>query len=133
MSGLKEAASEKIEERGEIMVVCPKCQSSIPSKKLIFLTNFNTIKCDSCSSILKANKKIMSMIGAIGSGIGGGLGAFFLINWSNTGELIYLLLIVPLFLLLFFGVWAGYIKLMKFETLESKPEIHSTTPPISKS
>ncbi|GAA0720646.1 hypothetical protein GCM10008905_10060 [Clostridium malenominatum] len=58
------------------MLMCPNCKSKIPFWKPWFLTNFNGINCSTCGKKLSGNKKINSLIG----GIGGGLGTLVLLN-----------------------------------------------------
>ncbi len=53
------------------MAGCPNCNNKISSWKILFLTNFNSIHCDSCGkSIIIGNKLIGALIGAIGGAIG---------------------------------------------------------------
>ena len=97
------------------MVTCPKCGNKIPAWKLIFLTNFNTITCPTCSTRLQANKKINTLIGGIGGGVGGGIGALLLGSWFQTKEVCYLILFIALLILIFFASWLAEIKFMKLE------------------
>jgi len=97
------------------MLTCPKCRNKIPAWKLLFLTNFNTITCPTCSTRLQLNKKISRLIGGIGGGLGGGIGALLLISWMETKEMSYIMLIVALPILLFFASWLAEIKFMKLE------------------
>ena len=97
------------------MVTCPKCRNKIPAWKLMFLTNFNTITCSTCSTRLKANKKINSLIGGIGGGVGAGIATLLFIFWSLTKEVSYLMLLIALFPLIFFATWLISIKFMKLE------------------
>ena len=97
------------------MVTCPKCRNKIPVWKLMFLTNFNTITCPTCSTRLQANKKINSLIGGIGGGVGGGIGGLLLAFWFHTKEVSYLMLFVALLMLIFFASWLASIKFMKLE------------------
>ena len=100
------------------MVICPKCRKPIPACKLIFLTNFNTITCPTCSAKLRANKRIHSLIGGIGGGVGGGLGGLLVILWFQMKEVVYLVLLIALFPLLFFS---GLLASIKFTKLEASP------------
>jgi len=100
------------------MVICPKCRKPIPAWKLIFLTNFNTITCPTCSAKLRANKRINSLIGGIGGGVGGGLGGLFVILWFDAKEVVYLVLLIALFPFLFLASWLAMIKFTKLEVLE---------------
>jgi len=100
------------------MVICPKCGKPIPTWKLLFLTNFNTITCPTCSAKLRANKRINRLIGGIGGGIGGGLGGLLGMQWVYTKEVVYLVLLIPLFAFLFLGSWLAMIKFTKLEVLE---------------
>ena len=97
------------------MLTCPKCRNKIPAWKLLFLTNFNTITCPTCSTRLQLNKKISRLIGGIGGGLGGGIGALLIISWMETKEMSYIMLIVALLMLLFFASWLAEIKFMKLE------------------
>ena len=97
------------------MVICPKCRSKIPAWKLMFLTNFNTITCLTCSTRLQANRRISSLIGGIGGGIGGGLGALLAILWLHTKEASYVMLFILLILALFFASWLATVRLVKLE------------------
>lgn len=100
------------------MVICPKCGKPIPAWKLMFLTNFNTITCPTCSAKLRANKRINKVIGGIGGGIGGGLGGLLVTLWFYTKEVVCLVLLIPLFAFLFLGSWLAMIKFTKLEVLE---------------
>jgi hypothetical protein len=97
------------------MLTCPKCRNKIPAWKLLFLTNFNTITCPTCSTRLQLNKKISRLIGGIGGGLGGGIGALLIISWMETKEMSYIMLAVALPILLFFASWLAEIKFMKLE------------------
>lgn len=97
------------------MLTCPKCRNKIPAWKLLFLTNFNTIACPTCSARLQLNKKIGRLIGGIGGGLGGGIGALLLISWMETKEVSYIMLFVALLMLLFFASLLAEIKFMKLE------------------
>jgi len=97
------------------MVTCPKCGSKIPAWKLMFLTNFNTIACPTCSAKLQANKKINSLIGGIGGAVGAGLGALLLIFWFDAKEVSYLMLLIALFILIFFAAWLAQLRFVKLE------------------
>lgn len=47
------------------MAQCPGCQGSIPTWRLWILTNFSTVTCASCGSVLRANRLRHSSIGGI--------------------------------------------------------------------
>ncbi len=80
------------------MVVCSKCGSKLQYRKIFVLTNENTITCQVCSSRLRVrNKNVNSIIGLVGGGLGGGLGAFLLISWVLTSNVLYLILVPILF------------------------------------
>ena len=81
----------------------------------MFLTNFNTITCPTCSGRLQANKKINSLIGGIGGGVGAGIGGLLLTFWFHTKEVSYLMLFVALFPLIFFAAWLASVKFMKLD------------------
>jgi len=97
------------------MVTCPKCKNKIPGWKLMFLTNFNTITCPTCSTRLQANKKINSLIGGIGGAVGAGLGYLLLSFWFHTREASYLMLFIVLILLIFFASWLTSLRFGKLE------------------
>lgn len=97
------------------MIICPKCGKPIPAWKLIFLTNFNTITCPTCSAKLRANNRIHSLIGG---GVGGGLGGLLVILWFHTKEVVYLVLLIALVPLVFLAAWLASIKFTKLEVLE---------------
>ena len=81
----------------------------------MFLTNFNTITCSTCSARLQANKKINSLIGRIGGGVEGGVGGLLLIFWFRTKEVSYLMLFIASLIFMFFAAWLTSIKFMKLE------------------
>ena len=114
------------------MVICPKCKNEIPLKKFIFLTNYNNIKCSSCFSELKANKKTNSILGAIGGGIGAGVTTLLLVTYQTSGELIFLLLLIPFLAAEFFGFTLISIKFMKLEIKEHYQDVHQPPPPAIK-
>lgn len=74
------------------MLRCPNCNSKIPFWKPWFLTNFNAIECPACGEKLLANKKINSLIGAIG----GGTGALTFINLIKSNYSFKAIIIVIL-------------------------------------
>ena len=95
------------------MITCPKCGNRIPARKLLFLARFNTtITCTTCASKLQwKNKRTGSLIG----GVGGGLGTLLLINWSQTGNVVYLTLFAGLLATVFFAAWVAMVKFTRFE------------------
>ncbi len=50
---------------GVYMKVCPNCKNKIFFLKLLFLTNFNSIKCNNCGKKIIAETKINSVFGFI--------------------------------------------------------------------
>jgi len=103
------------------MPTCPKCRNKIPARKLLFLTNFNTIGCPACSTRLQANKKINSLIGGIGGGLGAGIGILLFSFWMKTYGMsyvtlfAYIMLFVAVLVIIFFVSWLAEIKFMKLE------------------
>jgi len=65
---------DKKRERVKSYGYLSKMWKTGPAWKLIFLTNFNTITCPTCSARLRANKRINSLIGGIGGGVDGSIG-----------------------------------------------------------
>jgi hypothetical protein len=75
-----------------------------------------------CSSQLEwKNKRTGSLIGGVGGGVGGGLGALLGGLWVWTGDTIYLILIIPLIVGLFFAAWGATAKFTKFELKNMHP------------
>ena len=114
------------------MVTCPNCNNEIPFKKWFFLTNYNSIKCSHCSSFLTANKKTNSILGAIGGGIGAGVTTLLLITYQSSGELIFLLLLIPFLTAVFFGFGLISMKIIKLEIKETHKDLHQPPPPAIK-
>lgn len=102
------------------MAICPKCRKPIPIWKLLFLTNFTTITCPTCSAKLQANKRINTLIGGIGGGIGGGLAGLLAILLVQTKEMVYLVFLIALFPLLFLASWLVMVKFTKLEEVKRK-------------
>ena len=98
------------------MVICPKCGNKIPGWKMMFLTNFNTITCPTCSTKLQVkNKGTSSLIGGIGGGVGGALGGLLLYYWLFTKEVFCLSLLIALFSSIAFAAWLAAIKFIKLK------------------
>jgi hypothetical protein len=114
------------------MVNCPVCEIEIPFKKWIFLTNYNSIECPFCSSELAANKRTNSILGAIGGGIGAGVTALLIITFQNSGELIFLLALIPFLLVGFLGFTLISVRLMTLELKRPYQEPHDPPPPLFK-
>jgi hypothetical protein len=112
-----------------LLVICPKCKNEIPFNKIIFHANYSNIKCSSCSSDLKPNKRTNSILGAVGGGIGAGFTTLFLMIWLRTGELFFILLLIPLLLIEFFVFSLISIKIMKLEIKEPYQNSQQITPP----
>jgi hypothetical protein len=55
------------------MAVCPVCNGKISTWKLCTLTNFSSISCAKCNTVLVANQGTTSLIGGLGAGTGGPL------------------------------------------------------------
>jgi len=73
-----------------------------------------------CSSQLEwKNKRTGSLIGGVGGGVGGGLGGLLGGLWVLTGDTMYLISIIPLFVGLFFAAWGAAAKFTKFELKDS--------------
>jgi hypothetical protein len=85
------------------MVVCPKCGSKLQYRRIIFLSNFNSITCQVCQSELGVkNKGVNSIIGALCGGVGGALMflLFFIVGKTNNFGFLALFPIVMVTLLL---------------------------------
>ncbi|NLF87242.1 hypothetical protein GX563_00300 [Candidatus Bathyarchaeota archaeon] len=99
------------------MGVCPKCGNNVQARKLLRLTNLNTITCQVCSSKLRVkNKNFNSTIGGVGGGIGGGLGTLLLIFWIQTGNNLYIGLSVTMFAVIFVLTWLIANKYVELES-----------------
>ncbi len=102
------------------MVKCPNCGIEIRKTKLLTLTNFNSVTCQTCNARSHVkNKDINSVIGGVGGGVGAGLLTLLLI-FSFRDNLSYLFLIIPVFALLLVAVWIAVDKFVKLE-LEIPP------------
>lgn len=107
------------------MVRCPKCESKIPSKKLFFS---GTFKCMSCSSHLIKKYKKMWILVVCNCILANGLfGNYIIRNWYYRGDSIYILLLIPFFLLIIFEAWIMTITLTKLEV--AKPYQEMPSPP----
>jgi hypothetical protein len=97
------------------LVICPKCGNKLKYRKIFFLTNFNGITCQVCSSKLQIkNKEVSSLIGGVGGGLGGGIGGLLFISWFLTRNVLFLGLIAILFVMLLvisFVLFAKYVKM----------------------
>jgi len=102
------------------LVVCPKCGDSLQALKVFVLSNRNTITCSTCSSKLQVeNKNVSSHIGGVGGGVGAALIMLLLFSFHVTGNLVYLGLVVPLFLLLLAVVFLLVDKYVKVKVVET--------------
>ena len=105
------------------MVVCPKCGNNVQARKMLRLTNQNTITCQVCSSKLRVkNKNVRSVIGGAEGGIGAGLMTVLLLDWDMTGNLVYIGLFVALFAVIFLSSWWLDNKYIKLELDNSVPK-----------
>lgn len=75
------------------MFECPKCNTSIPKWKSIYLSNFTKIRCNNCDALLKPKKETMSKIGGWGGGIGAALAMIALRAFGFTGLIITFLIL----------------------------------------
>jgi DNA-directed RNA polymerase subunit RPC12/RpoP len=101
-------------------VVCPKCGNKLQARKLLRLTNLNTITCQVCSSKLRVkNKNFNSTIGGVGGGIGGGLGTLLLISWIRTGNILFIGLFIALIIAISLSVWLLANKYIELELAET--------------
>jgi hypothetical protein len=55
------------------MPVCPSCTGKVSPWRVLRLTNFNSLTCTGCNTVLVANRPRNSLIGAIGGSVGGSL------------------------------------------------------------
>lgn len=98
------------------MVSCPNCRKKVPAWKLFFLTNYNAIKCPSCSAKLQVeNRKTSRLIGGVGGGVGGGLGALLGVSYALTGEVTYIVLLIALIFVVALGAWMTSVKFIRLE------------------
>lgn len=115
------------------MVICPNCGNKIQYRKLFFLTNLNTIKCQTCSSKIRIKNKIdMSNLSGLFCGLGGGLGALFTINWINTCNIFYLVLFATLIGSLSLNHFLLFEKYVKLEVSFGKVINYQFSAPIFK-
>lgn len=98
------------------LVACPKCGKSLPSRKLLMLTNLNAITCPTCSSKLRVeNKTASSGVGAVLGGLGGGLGALLAILWLVTGNIVFVGLIITDVVAVFLSAWMWELRYLKLK------------------
>ena len=75
------------------MFVCPNCGTKLKARKILLLTNFNTITCPTCGSKLRmkntaVNRAVSGIIGGVAAGFGALLGIllvqsnFNLVYWG---------------------------------------------------
>jgi hypothetical protein len=87
------------------------------------LSNRNIITCSTCFSKLQVeNKNVSGRIGGVGGGVGAALIMLLLFSFHMTGNLVYLGMIVPLFLLLLAVVFLLVDKYVKVKVVEA---VHS--------
>ena len=104
----------------EKLVVCPKCGSNLQARKLLWLTNLNSIRCQVCSSKLQVkNKGVNSAIGGTLGGLGAGLGILLYMLFFWTGNIVYLGLNVLWFICIFVFAWLLVLKFIKVKLIES--------------
>ena len=93
----------------EKMFICPKCGTKLKARKILLLTNFNTITCPTCASKLRmkntdANRAVSVVIGGVGAGFGALLGillvqsGFNLVYWGLEAVWIVGIFLVSWFL-----------------------------------
>jgi DNA-directed RNA polymerase subunit RPC12/RpoP len=96
------------------MVICPKCGNKIPSRKLMLLTNRNTVACPTCSAKLQVkNKNFGRLVGASGGLIV--MAIFLFYSLILPHELLFLILlsvtVVPVSLTMVAFAWIKFLKL----------------------
>lgn len=111
----------------ETLVVCPKCRTKLPARKIMLLTNPNAIECPVCSSRLQVeNKSFNSAIGCIGVGIG--VPTYFIVlSWFQTSNSAFLWLLVPLFLVVFSTSLVLVNKYVKVKIAEPTQSLQQTS------
>jgi DNA-directed RNA polymerase subunit RPC12/RpoP len=102
------------------LVVCPKCGSNLQARKLLWLTNLNTIRCQVCSSKLQVkNKSANSAIGGALGGLGAGIGTLLFMLFFWTGNIVFLGLTVLWFVGILVFAWLLVVKFIKVKLFES--------------
>jgi hypothetical protein len=110
------------------LVVCPHCGNSIQKRKIVFLTNLNSITCQVCGYRLRVkNKGVSSVIGGFGGGIGGFVAIVLLSSWFRTNNVIYLAMLVVEFIALFVVLGLLMVKYTKLELVNPPPPPLPTT------
>ncbi len=96
------------------MVTCPKCKSSLQARKILVLSNNNTVICQTCSSRLRVeNKGVNSKIGGAGGAVGA-VSMFLLLRLLfQTGNLLYLALMAAVLTVLLSAVFLLVNKYVK--------------------
>jgi DNA-directed RNA polymerase subunit RPC12/RpoP len=114
---------------GKKMAVCPKCGSRLQARKLLRLTNLNTIRCQVCSSKLRIkNKDTNSIIGGTLGGLGASLGILLFMFYFWTGNTVYLGLNALWLAGLFALTWLLAIKFVKVKLDENPNQQHRQQP-----
>ncbi len=111
------------------MATCPRCNSAVQKRKLLLLTNFNSIACQVCGSRLRIKKRVLSSaIGAAGVPVGILFG-FLLFRLSLSGNIIHIVLVVAAFLLTSFALIVLCFKVVKVELENPNVSIPPPPPP----
>src|SRR5262245_6755156 len=95
------------------MTLCPSCSAKVAPWKLWFLTNFNSIVCDTCQTRLVANRARSSVIG----GVGGLVSVIIIVSAITTEEFVggLFLWAVWMILLLFVTTYFSQLEVRKNE------------------
>ncbi len=107
------------------MVICLNCGNKLHTRKLLFLTNHNSVTCQACSSKLQVkNKDVNSTIGGAIGGLGGGIGAVLVLSYLSTHSLIYFLFFIILIVVIFLTSLLLEDKYVKVKLIElSSPKV----------
>lgn len=102
------------------MADCPKCGNKIQARKMLWLTNLNSITCQVCSSKLRVkNKDVNSAIGGAGGAIGTVFISILIILFAQTGNFVYLGLVVVWFTAVFFVAGLLVLKFVKLQLVDN--------------
>jgi len=83
---------------------------------MLRLTNLNSITCQVCSSTLRVkNKDVNSAIGAVGGAVGGLVGFLLIVLFFQTGNFVYLGLVVVWFAAVLFVAGLLAVKFVKLQ------------------
>jgi len=91
------------------MPLCPSCNATVSPWKVLRLTNFNSVTCTACKSVLIANRTRSSLIGGLGAGIGTPL---LLLSFKSG---VYLIALLWLGAIIFAGLYLNKLEVKRDE------------------